>query len=303
MTQARLRPFLFSTFSLVAVLASLAPVAARTAGQTAPALEQPAVQTPEPVRLSQDAQQTRQELESILKRLPPAVGRVLRTDPSLMRNQSYLSTYPALAAFLQQHPEVANNAGYYLEHITVSFWNAPTPRDPRTDAIYMWRNFIQGVAMLAVFLVIVAGIIWLVRTALDHRKWHRAFKAQSEMHNKVLDRFTSNEDLLAYIQTSTGRQFVDPVPPPLEVSARPNFSPFSRILWSVQAGLVLAAGAIGLIFISRRVIEEVAEVFFAAGVLALALGVGFVVSAAASLLLSQRFGLLGPAAAREHSGA
>jgi hypothetical protein len=303
MTQARVRPLLFGPLSLVAVLASMAPATAQTGETRAPAVEQPAAQTAEPVRLSQDAQQTRQELESILKRLPPAVGRVLRTDPSLMRNQSYLSTYPALATFLQQHPEVANNAGYYLENITLTFWNPPTVRDPRSDAIYMWRNFIEGLAMMAVFLVIVAGIIWLVRTALDHRKWHRAFKAQSEMHNKLLDRFTSNEDLLAYIQTAPGRQFVDPVPQPLEVATRPHFSPISRILWSVQAGLVLAAGAIGLLFISRRVIEEVAQVFFAAGVLALALGIGFVVSAAASLLLSQRFGLLGTAATREHSGA
>jgi hypothetical protein len=41
-----------------------------------------------PVTVSQDARETRQELEAILKRLPPGVGRVMRMDPSLMRNQS-----------------------------------------------------------------------------------------------------------------------------------------------------------------------------------------------------------------------
>jgi len=305
MTQARVRPLFVGTLSLLALVVHLAPAAAQTSGQAAPPpVEQSAAQQPaDPVRLSQDARQTRQELEAILKRLPPAVGRVLRTDPSLMRNQSYVATYPALAAFLQQHPEVANNSGYYLENITVVFWREPQLREPRSDAIALWGDFIEGLAMMAVFLVITGGVIWLVRTALDHRRWHRAFKVQSELHNKMLDRFTSNEDLLAYIQTPGGHPFLDAVPQPADIPTRPPYSPFSRIMWSVQIGLVLAAGAVGLILVSRRLIEEVAQIFFAAGVLALALGVGFVVSAAASLLLSQRLGLLGTPAAREHSGA
>jgi hypothetical protein len=264
------------------------------------AVEAPA-QTPATVTLSQDARETRQELEAILKRLPPAVGRVLRTDPSLMRNQSYLATYPQLASFLQQHPEIANNAGYYLENITVQFWNpAPVP-NPRSDAIYMWRETFEGITMLIVFLVITSGVLWLARTVLQHRRWYRTFKVQTELHTKMLDRVTSNEDLLAYFRTPGNRGFLD-APLAVEPPAQPVATPFNRILWSVQAGLVLAAGAVGLLFISRRVVEEVAQVFFAVGVLALALGVGFVVSAAASFLLSQRLGLLGGAAAREHSG-
>lgn len=190
MTQARVGTLL----SGLVVWAALVPAAAAQSPQPVEP-SPPAQQTGTSVTISQDARETRQEFEAILKRLPPAVGRVFRTDPSLMRNQSYLATYPALASFLQQHPDVANNAGYYLENITVTFWNPPQPRDPRTDAIYLWRNFIEGLAMMAVFLVITGGIIWLVRTALEHRRWHRAFKVQSELHSKVLDRFTSNEDL------------------------------------------------------------------------------------------------------------
>ena len=70
----------------------------------------------------------------------------------------------------------------------------------------------------------------------------------------------------------------------------------------VRRFVELAAAGLGLLFVSGRVIQEVSEVFFAVGVLALAVGVGFVVSAAASLLLSQRLGLLGAGSAREHSG-
>jgi hypothetical protein len=255
-----------------------------------------------PVAISQDARQTREEFENLLRRLPPTVGRVLRLDPSLMRNQSYLQPYPALTAFLQQHPEVPNNPGYYLENVSMQLWYPPEPRDPRSDAISMWRNLIEGFFMLIVFLTISAGVIWIIRSVLEYRRWARASKVQTEVHSKLMDRFTSNEELLAYIQTPVGRRFLESAPVPVEAPARPVGAPFSRILWSVQAGMVLGAAGLGLLFVSGRVIDEVAQMLFGIGVLALAVGVGFVVSAAVSLLLSQRLGLLGAGSSREHSG-
>jgi hypothetical protein len=50
------------------------------------------------------------------------------------------------------------------------------------------------------------------------------------------------------------------------------------------------------------VIDEVAQPLFAVGMIALAVGVGFVASAGASLLLSRRLGLFEPMTpSREHS--
>ena len=55
---------------------------------------------------------------------------------------------------------------------------------------------------------------------------------------------------------------------------------------------MLATGGLGTLFVSGRVIEEIAQPLFALGVLVLALGAGFVVSAGASFVLSRRLGLL-----------
>lgn len=41
----------------------------------------------------------------------------MKLDPSLMRSEAYLEAYPALRAFLAEHPEVPQNAGYYLEQV------------------------------------------------------------------------------------------------------------------------------------------------------------------------------------------
>jgi hypothetical protein len=139
-------------------------------------------------------------------------------------------------------------------------------------------------------------LIWIIRTLVEYRRWQRTSKVHTEVHNKLLDRFTANEDLLAYMQTPAARRFLDSAPLSLDAPARPVGAPLSRILWSVQVGVVLAAGGLGLLFVSNRVIDEVAQPLFAIGVLALAVGAGFVVSAGASFLLSRRLGLFEPAA-------
>ena len=53
-------------------------------------------------------------------------------------------------------------------------------------------------------LAIASGVIWLIKTLIEHRRWSRLSKIQTDVHNKLLDRFSANEDLLAYIQTPAG---------------------------------------------------------------------------------------------------
>jgi hypothetical protein len=250
-----------------------------------------------PVAISQDARQTREEFEGLLRRLPPSVGRVLRTDPSLMRNQSYLATYPTLSAFLQQHPEVVNNPGYYLENITVTFWSPPTPPDPTSAALNMWRNLIEAVFVFLGVIGVTLGVLWLIRTVLNHRRWLRVYRTQLELQSKMVDRFPNSEELIAYLRSSaTTPAMVEPQPPVTSPKMALPGTPINRVLWSVQAGLVLSALAVGLILVSRSVLPEVGEVFYSIGVLVLATGIGFVLSAAASYILSQRLGILAPKA-------
>jgi hypothetical protein len=271
-----------------------APVERPGSGQTAPQVV---------VADDQDAQATRERLEELLKRLPPAVGRVLRIDPSLMANEAYLSTYPALAAFLKQHPEIRNTPGYFFEHVnSYEFWNPQPPETREMQGLRIWRDMLQFSAIMGVALTMTFGLIWILRTLVEHRRWHRMSKVHTEVNNKLLDRFTANEDLLAYIQTPAGRKFLESAPLSVDAPPKPVGAPFSRILWSIQIGIVLAAGALGLLYVSGRVLEEVAQPLFAIGVLALTVGIGFVASAGASFLLSRRLGLFEPAGvSREHS--
>src|SRR5262245_585638 len=62
----------------------------------------------------QKATETREQLRQILDQYPPSVRQVLRCDPSLLTRQEYMATYPTLAAYVAQHPEVAHNTAYFI---------------------------------------------------------------------------------------------------------------------------------------------------------------------------------------------
>ena len=98
------------------------------------------------------------------------------------------------------------------------------------------------------------------------------------------------------MQTTAGRRFLELAPISLDAASRPLGAPLNRILWSVQAGVVLALGGVGMLLISRRTVPEVAGPVMAVGILAMAIGAGFAVSAVVAWVLSKRLGLLEPKA-------
>lgn len=237
-----------------------------------------------------DATQTRRELEDLLRKYP--VGRVLKIDPSLIRNESYLASFPPLAEFLQQHPEIAHNPAFYLDNVYVG------DEDRRVSgSMRLLGELMQGLGALIIFGTIVSFVIWLIKTVLDQRRWNRLSRIHAEVHGKLLDRFGSNEELAAYMQTPSGQRFLESGPSPLQEQPRALSAPVSRILWSVQAGVVLMMGGFGMLMVSRRFADEAGEFFIAMGILAVALGGGFVISAGVAYVLSRKLGLFDRTAA------
>jgi len=240
------------------------------------------------------ARATREQLEEVLGMYPPALGRVLKLDQSLLGNKDYLAPYPVLGTFLDQHPEVIRNPAYFLEN--VHGYNSGYDNDPKRRQREEMLGVLAGFAVFIAFLVFTGVVIWIIRLIVAHRRWNRLSKVQYEVHSKLLDRFTSNDDLLAYIQTPAGRRFLESAPLPMQDAPRSMAAPFSRILWSVQAGVVLAITGVGLLWVSTRFLDEPAQFFMVIGILTLALGGGFIISAAAAYVLSRRLGLLDPPA-------
>ncbi len=240
---------------------------------------------------SLDADETRRQLEDVLKAYPPSLPRIMRMDPTLVNNDAYLQTYPALATFLTQHPEIKHNPGYFFAQYDRDVGGSYYRETPQDRAIQMWRSTIEGFTIGTVIIAIASGVIWLVKSMIDHRRWSRLSKSQSEVHNKVLDRMQSNEDLLAYIQTPAGKRFLESAPIQMD-SPRSIGAPFGRILWSAQAGAVLTVLGLGITLVSQTTLEEVAAPLAAMGAIVGALGVGFIVSAVLAYALTRRFNLM-----------
>ncbi|MBW3566016.1 MAG: hypothetical protein KY459_14995 [Acidobacteria bacterium] len=238
--------------------------------QDAPAPEQPELRSSYDIRT---------ELHQILRRSPPALTTVLQLDPTLLSNPDYLSTYPQLGAFLEQHPEIRHDPKFYL--------GDPTP--PRPESLL--GEVVESLAIMATFLIVALAIVWLIRTIIEQRRWSRLSRTQSEVHNKILDRFTTNEELIAYVGTPAGRKFLESAPINVQSQAPKNL-PVTRILWSVQLGVVIVAGAIGLSVVSGLgFAAEESQSLLAMGVIAACLGAGFIGSGFLSLYLSRRLGL------------
>jgi hypothetical protein len=242
----------------------------------------------------ESAARTRDSLKRLMEGVPPSLFQILQLDPTLLGNPEYLKPYPQLWQFLQEHPEVMHNPNYFLG----------SPDYPYNVYRYESRNgvsdLLEGMFFIVIFIGVGGTLFWMLRTFVDHRRWLRLSKLQTEANAKLMDRFTSNEDLLNFIQTPAGNRFLESSTVPGE--PRAIGAPVGRILWSTQIGLVLFAVGLGFELLSARIDTVAAgldprdgriEVMFGIfGVLALAAGIGFIVSGVVSYLLSQRLGLM-----------
>jgi hypothetical protein len=213
---------------------------------------------------------------------------VLALDPSLLGNQAYLAPYPGLVSLLNEHPEIARNPEFYVGGAPGS----GVSQDNATRVMEMWQGMAAGLAVFLGFGMAIGLVTWLIRTWIDYRRWSRLAKVQTDVHTKLLDRFTGNDDLLAYIQSPAGSKFLESSPITLDAGPRSVGAPLGRILWSVQAGLVLAAAGVGLRVVGGQVTGDAAQPFRALGILGIALGFGFVISAIISFMISYRLGLI-----------
>ena len=243
---------------------------------------------------SQNAWNTQQDLWRVMRQYPPAVGEIIQRDPSLLSKPDYMSAYPNLAAFVAEHPEVIRNPGFYFG--TYQF----RERTAGDRAINLMEEILTGMAVGTGLMGLAGVFVWLVKTIVDHRRWLRTSKVQVEMHGKLLDRLTTNEDLLAYAQSPAGSRFLESTPIALDADARAS-APVSRIIWSMQAGIVLMALGGGLLWVQKDAIDEVRQAISVFQAIAASIGVGLLVSAIAAYVVSGRLGIL-PAKKVEASG-
>ena len=222
----------------------------------------------------------RRAFVSVLNDHPHELSMILRLDPSLVSNAEFLAKYPDLQQFVEQNPEIRRNPRYFLSEFAI-----PGRQSPMEGVVEM-------LSVLGGFALGVFAITWLIRTVIEQRRWNRLSRTQAEVHNKILDRFGSSEEVLSYIQTAAGTKFLESAPIPVQPARPAHSAPFGRVIWSIQLGVVIAVAALGMLLVSLRFEGDSESGLFAMGAIAFSIGIGFIVSALVSVAMSRRLGLL-----------
>lgn len=168
-----------------------------------------------------------------------------------------------------------------------------------------FRSILSDLGPFLVFAVFLVAVLWVLRVVLDNRRWYRVVRVQTDMHTKLLDKFASSQEMLAYMESEAGKKFLES--PAFDIQPKQSAAfPYARILWSAQVGLIVGVLGIGLLMLRGHIpnasYDSTAGVMQASsdadaallvfGTIALTLGIGFLLSAVVSYILSKRLGLL-----------
>ena len=226
-------------------------------------------------------------LDRFLDSHPEIQGDVLRS-PNSISDPNYLHERPELQAFLEAHPLIKADPRAFISPAAWRF------QDRRSDT----ENLLSWFVPFSVFVICLLAVLWVLRLVLENRRWNKSFKIHEEVHTKLIEKFASGQDLTAYMDSEAGRRLLEWTPPSIDTGSRGLPVAASRILWSIQAGLVLGLVGVGLLLIRDRVPDGV-EPLLVFGTLGLTIGAGFIISAFVSYALSKHLGLMGAGAQGE----
>jgi hypothetical protein len=296
----RILPWLLRSVAVPALL--LAVLAAAQTRPAPPVKSASAVSTDKDLQRESDSMAANQEQLIKLLRLSPTLTSVVAHDPSLLSNQEYVSrNNPQLAQFLAAHPEIARNPEPYLftyqggqggrrdQVLQRAVW-------PELDQQYHGRpatqEFISDMPPVLAFACFLGALIWLIRQISENRRWNRIFKLQSEVHGRLIDKFSTSQELAAYMETEAGKRFLEaaPIPVSFEQEKRvPNA--LARVLTPLQIGIVLVLLGVGC-FLLRSASTDTNIPMLVLGTLVLMPGLGFIISAGVTWVLAGRLGLM-----------
>jgi len=142
---------------------------------------------------------------------------------------------------------------------------------------------------MTAFFGLVAFVVWTVMSGWQRRQ---QLKSITEFNARLVDRIGSIKDFGEFLQTEGGAKFMDTM-----TVRRDSWGLRDRIVRATQTGVILTVLGLGLLLVSQyplfrsleRDMSSVArDNFFVVGTVVLALGVGFLISAAASYFLAKR---------------
>jgi hypothetical protein len=145
----------------------------------------------------------------------------------------------------------------------------------------------EDIVIVPIIFGLLGFVAWITLSTIRR---YKTAKLQAGVQTKLLEKFGSGQELLAYVQSDAGKQLMES----LTMEQR---TPHGRILGAAQASVILVLLGLGLLLLRGRV-SGGEEGFLVSGTITLSLGIGFGLSAALSYFLSKSFGLFAETGAR-----
>jgi len=147
----------------------------------------------------------------------------------------------------------------------------------------------EVIAPAIAMLGFLGAIGWIVSVVVEGRRRTMAIQARADFQNRVLEKYGSGREFVELVQSEGGQKLLNALP------AESAAGPADRILGSVHRGILLVFLGIGLLLVTAFVERDIQKTSLAFGVIILALGIGFLVSATLSRRLARSLSLLPPA--------
>ncbi|HET7707404.1 MAG TPA: hypothetical protein VGC52_03265 [Gemmatimonadaceae bacterium] len=132
--------------------------------------------------------------------------------------------------------------------------------------------------LIPIVAIIFSNIAFVVVAVVWWRIKQRRLELQAEVQSKLIDRFGSSAELVEFLKSSTGREFVHGVQKGAAGAAQ------QKVVAGIRKSIILSFFGIGLLTVWGITGAEWISWF---GVLFLALGLGFLTAAFASMRLSR----------------
>ncbi len=149
------------------------------------------------------------------------------------------------------------------------------------------HHFMEDLAPIIIGVVLIIAAAWVITVIVRAFKEKSILRTRAELYNRLLDKFSSGNEFAEYLESETGRRFVE------EITVE-SAAPTSKILSSIQRGVILTLIGFGMVVLANLFFGgDLFNMAAAGGTVVLMLGVGFLISTVITYRLSKSWGLIG----------
>lgn len=146
--------------------------------------------------------------------------------------------------------------------------------------------FMEDLTPIVIIVTTVVAGAWVLSLIIAAFRQRLRLRAQTDFHNRMMEKFSSAEEFTAYLQSDAGKSFFD------NLTNEPA-TPLNKILGSIQKGAILTLLGFGLFILGNiSSIRDGGNIMFFIGVISFMIGAGFLVSSAVSYRLAKSWGMI-----------